>query len=198
VRGRYERIGGVDCIICDPRVRYEDKKRPVIEGQAVRWDEYTSSVESWDKQSVCYQFMPGCFQGSIKKAEESRETGETEYDVVFCRNHDRRDVIARTMNGSLMLSENTRGLWVEAMPCEGRETDELLAKIKGGYLRHLSLGFRADDYHDVFVSGSLVRQIFKATIRDVALVAKPSADTWCRVREKVVGTVAIQPRRRLL
>jgi len=98
----------------------------------------------------------------------------TRDDVVFVINHEGLPM-ARTRSGTLKLSEDSRGLFMETeLDPSDPEVQRIIPKMKRGDLDKMSFAFRieAEEWDD---SGDTpLRTIKKAELRDVSIVTFPA------------------------
>ena len=100
------------------------------------------------------RFLPGAF-GDLSNA-----------DVMLNQQHERAFALARTGGGGLTLRDGDDSLEIEAELPETRRADEVIALVKHGVLRGLSIEFRA--LEEQRIDG--VRVIVRASLRAVAVV----------------------------
>ena len=91
-------------------------------------------------------------------------------DILLNRQHDRARPLARTGGGGLKLRDSAERLRIEATLPETRDADDVLALVKAGVLRGLSLEFNAVRER---WAGDL-RIISRATLRAVGVVDRPA------------------------
>lgn len=99
-------------------------------------------------------------------------------DVPMLYNHDPNAILADTGNGTLALSEDARGLLVNArMDRNDHDVQRVVAKIKSGLVRGMSFGFVAgkDNHKIEHRSGGVLRRLsgFKKLL-DVGPVVGPA------------------------
>lgn len=141
-------------------VRAEEGEPIRVSGHAAVFNERTSIAGLWDEQ-----IAPGAFRDAI-----SRD------DVVFLINHDGLPM-ARTRSGTLKLSEDGRGLYMEAeLDPEDPDVRAIVPKMRRGDLDKMSFAFRAEvqEWDD---SGEVpLRTIQQASLFDVSIVTFPAYD----------------------
>lgn len=97
------------------------------------------------------------------------------YDIDFLAEHDQKLILASTRNGSLSLTEDDRGLYMEAKIAKtsyGRDYYEL---IKEGILRNMSFGFsNIKDSWKRAIDGVYERTIEKLDLFEVSVVKNPA------------------------
>jgi len=127
----------------------------------LRFSGYASTTET--------PYMVGSFEETFAKGAFKRCLGE-EPDVVLLVNHAGLP-LARTRSGTMTLSEDTRGLKVDAdLDPTDPDVQSLLPKMKRGDLTEMSFAFRATD--DEWDSRETKRVVRAATIHkgDVSMV----------------------------
>lgn len=132
-------------------IRAEPKKRR-LSGVALRYGD-TAKLPWGDER-----FEPGAF-GDVARA-----------DVILNNAHERGRPLARTGGGGLFLEDTAEALTVRANLPATREADDVLALVRGGVLRGLSVEFRPVAER---MEGD-VRVIERATLRAVAIVDTPA------------------------
>lgn len=109
---------------------------------------------------------PGAFDDAIGRDE-----------VVFLFNHNSDTVMARTSAGNLELSQDERGLKINAvLSADDPDAQRLSAKMRAGNVNRMSFAFMPevqewDDSEDV-----PLRTIKKASLFDVSAVTEPAYD----------------------
>lgn len=97
------------------------------------------------------------------------------FDIDFLAEHDQKLILASTRNGSLSLTEDDRGLYMEARIAKtsyGRDYYEL---IKEGILRNMSFGFsNIKDAWKRAADGIYERTIEKLDLFEVSVVKNPA------------------------
>lgn len=127
----------------------------------LRFSGYASTTET--------PYQVGAFEETFAKGAFKRCLGE-EPDVVLLVNHTGLP-LARTRSGTMTLSEDTRGLKVDAdLDPTDPDVQSLLPKMKRGDLTEMSFAFRATD--DEWDSRETKRVVRAATIHkgDVSMV----------------------------
>ena len=111
------------------------------------------------------QFTPGAFRDAIGRD-----------DVVFLINHDGLPM-ARTRSGTLKLTEDERGLYMETeLDPEDPDVRAIVPKMKRGDLDKMSIAFMAE-VQEWDESGDMpLRSISKAALGDVSIVTNPAYD----------------------
>lgn len=111
------------------------------------------------------QFTPGAFRDAIGRD-----------DVVFLINHAGLPM-ARTRSGTLKLTEDERGLYMETeLDPEDPDVRAIVPKMKRGDLDKMSIAFMAE-VQEWDESGDMpLRSISKAALGDVSIVTNPAYD----------------------
>ena len=109
-------------------------------------------------------------------------------DVILNVQHDRGRALART-GGGLTLQDGPDRMTMRAALPETREADDVLALVRSGVLRGLSVGMKVDRDEWRRVGGRDRRIVTKAVIRHIAVVDTPA------YRDSSVQARAKAPRR---
>lgn len=111
------------------------------------------------------QFIPGAFRDAIGRD-----------DVVFLINHAGLPM-ARTRSGTLKLTEDERGLYMETeLDPEDPDVRAIVPKMKRGDLDKMSIAFLAE-VQEWDESGDMpLRSISRAALGDVSIVTNPAYD----------------------
>jgi len=110
------------------------------------------------------RIAPGAFRGSLRNRN----------DIKMLWNHDSGQPLASTRAGNLRLTEDERGLFVEAtLPntTVGRDARELISK---GIVDSMSFGFTVARDGDEWSSDGTVRTLKKVVLREVSIVSWPA------------------------
>ena len=101
------------------------------------------------------------------------ETLSSDKSVVFTKNHDLNQVLARTDNGSLRLWETPEGLCFLAMlNPEMPSAQDFYAAVQSGLYDECSFAFRANEGGERW--NGTVRTLLSVTLEDVSVVARPA------------------------
>ncbi len=147
------------------RVIEEDKK-PKIVGYAAVFDKF--SEDMWGFRE---KVAKGAFAESIKRND----------DVRMLFNHDPNFVIARTTNGTLLLKEDSKGLYFEGTPADTQWEKDLITKIKRGDISQNSFGFMIDE--EQWDKKEKIRTLTRVSLFDVSPVTWPAyPDTQIALR----------------
>jgi HK97 family phage prohead protease len=109
------------------------------------------------------KIRPGAFAKSIQND-----------DIRALFNHNPDHVLGRTKSGTLALSEDVRGLYMEVKPPDSQVARDLVASIKRGDIDQQSFGFQviADDWSTE--GGLEVRELIEVKLFDVSPVTFPA------------------------
>lgn len=115
------------------------------------------------------KISPGAFTRAINK---STETGQ---DIDFLAEHDDTLVLASTKNGSLKLTEDETGLYMEARIIDTSSGRDYYEMIRSGIITNMSFGFYAleDDWRSVR-SDLYERTINELDLFEVSAVRRPA------------------------
>jgi len=141
-------------------VRADDDGGILVEGYAAVFNEETD-IGGFFREVI----EPGAFSEAIGRD-----------DVVFLINHDGLP-LARTRSGTLMLSEDERGLKISTrLDANDPDVSRITGKMKRGDLDKMSFAFfpEVQEWDD---SGEVpLRTIRKAALHDVSIVTTPAYD----------------------
>jgi hypothetical protein len=116
----------------------------------------------------------GYFREVIERGAFSEAIGRD--DVVFVINHEGLP-LARTRSGTLLLKEDSRGLYMETtLDPEDPDVKSIVGKMKRGDLDKMSFAFRADVQEWDDSQDPPLRTIKKASLYDVSIVTSPAYD----------------------
>jgi len=110
------------------------------------------------------RIAPGAFRGSLRNRN----------DIKLLWNHETASVLGSTRAGTLKLTENERGLYVEAdLPntSVGRDARELISR---GDVDSMSFGFTVARGGDEWSADGSVRTLNKINLHEVSIVAFPA------------------------
>ena len=140
------------------------------EGRPIEFHGYASvfGERAWigpDPGGFWEEIIPGAFSRAVK-----------EDDVRFLVNHDPGRPLSRVSAGNLRLSEDERGLAVEAEMVPTRDALDVAMLIRSGVLNQMSFAFLPDDQKwDVTEDGEPLRLVRSVRpLADVSVVAYPA------------------------
>lgn len=99
--------------------------RPVLHGYGAPFNKFSEDLGGWRER-----IEPGAFARALK-----------ENDIFIIRSHNPDLLLAGTVNGTLKLEENTRGLKFELELDDTETAIRTVKEIKSGLLRGMSIGF---------------------------------------------------------
>lgn len=114
------------------------------------------------------------------------KTLQEQKDIKAYVGHDTNIILARTGNGTLMLSEGERGLEAEIHPNLKAQSDrDLLAKVERGDINQMSFGFSPIREEMAEIDGQQVRVLKEVRLYEVSVVTEPWYETTtAEAREK--------------
>lgn len=133
-----------------------------VEGYAAVFNEETD-IAGMFKERI----EPGAFTEALRE----------EQDVVFLFNHNSDTVMARTRSGTLQLTEDERGLKMQAeLSGEDPDVKRIFYKMQRGDLDKMSFAFypEVEEWDDS--QEMPVRTIKRASLHDVSAVTNPAYD----------------------
>jgi len=107
--------------------RIEDGEKPKIKGYAAVFDKWSDNLGGFREK-----IAPGAFKKTLKEA-----------DVRALFNHDPNVVLGRTSNGTLLLREDDKGLYMEIEPPDTADARDLMTLIARGDVDQASFAFKA-------------------------------------------------------
>lgn len=107
----------------------EDGSLPTIRGYTAVFDQEIEIHSAWG--SFRETIRPGAFRSAI----------DARQDVRALFNHDANNIFARTKNNTLKISEDERGLYIEAQPADTSLARDLVALIERGDVTGMSFAF---------------------------------------------------------
>jgi len=125
-----------------------------------------AAVFNSDSQPLPFteRIAPGAFRGSLRNRN----------DIKLLWNHDTASVLGSTRAGTLKITENERGLYVEAMlpnTSVGRDARELITR---GDVDAMSFGFTVARGGDEWSADGSTRTLTKISLHEVSIVAFPA------------------------
>ena len=136
----------------------------------------------FDKESVPLPFIETIQRGAFTDSLDRRD------DVRALREHDPMMILGRTTAGTLTLRQDDKGLIAEIDPPNTQAGREALELVRRGDLRHMSIGFNVVDDAWATRDGKNWREIRKADLADVSIVAFPAyPDTDIATRNRPIS-----------
>jgi len=176
IRGQNERRFAVAS-----EVRVAEGAEPKIEGYASVFDS-TTVIRSYFGE-FSESVVPGAFADSIKVD-----------DVRGLWNHDANHVLGRNKAGTLVLSEDAKGLRYEIKPPKAQWASDLLESMRRGDVTQSSFGFRVINDKWSVRDGMEHRELLKVQLFDVSPVTYPAYDaTEAGVRAAIDGAAGHWP-----
>jgi HK97 family phage prohead protease len=110
------------------------------------------------------RIAPGAFRGSLQNRN----------DIKLLWNHSTGDVLASTRSGTLRITEDARGLYVEADMANTTVGNDARELIKRGDVDSMSFGFTVARGGDEWNSEGTVRTLNRVSLHEVSIVAFPA------------------------
>lgn len=172
-----------------------EKRTIAMEEMELRSDEGHNVIEGYaavfNSEANLGQFneviVPGAFRKTLAADPDVRATVEHEGGLT---------TIGRTRNGTLLLSEDARGLRVKIFPPETQAAKDTLTLIRGGFVNQMSFAFRVPKGGDEWKAGKdgrSLRMLKEVDLHDgdVAVVSYPayavtSAEARARAEQVIV------------
>jgi HK97 family phage prohead protease len=110
------------------------------------------------------RIAPGAFRGSLRNRN----------DIKLLWNHSTGDVLASTRSGTLRITEDARGLYVEADMAPTTVGNNARELIKRGDVDSMSFGFTVARGGDEWNSEGTVRTLNRVSLHEVSIVAFPA------------------------
>jgi len=149
-----------------------------------------AAVFNSDSQPLPFieRIAPGAFRGSLRNRN----------DIKLLWNHDTASVLGSSRAGTLRLTEDDRGLFVEAMlpnTSVGRDARELITR---GDVDAMSFGFTVARGGDEWSSDGSTRTLTKINLHEVSIVAFPAytataGSTAVRGLDKIAKRAEVDP-----
>lgn len=159
--------------------RFVDIEEPELRdvGDGIRqFSGYAARFGEWADIGGAFResIAPGAFTKTIREA-----------DVPLVYNHDPSTVMARTSNGTVRLSEDDKGLRVEAdLNTSDPDSARVASKMDAGLVNKMSFAFRAIRQSWDKEAKPLTRTIREAALYDVSPVTSPAyTGTSAQLRE---------------
>lgn len=149
-------------------VREDGEPRKIVGYAAVFNSWYEEPALKWREK-----IRPGAFAKTIQES-----------DIRALWNHNPDYVLGRTKNGTLLLREDERGLWMEVTPPPTQWARDLMISIERGDVDQQSFGFRVvKDMWRTADDGWDERELIEVQLLDVSPVTFPAyKDTVAQVR----------------
>lgn len=139
-------------------VRQDDDGTVRVSGHAAVFNEEANIAGMFRER-----FEPGAFRDSIGRD-----------DIVFLINHDGLP-LARTRSGTLILSEDERGLRIDSeLDASDPDVQSIVGKMRRGDLDKMSIAFLAEIQEWDDTQDPPLRTIAQAELRDVSVVTQPA------------------------
>lgn len=140
------------------------------EGEPLRMVGYAAVFNQWSEDLGGFRerIAPGAFKRTLA----------TSNDIRALWNHEPSFVLGRTLNGTLKLEEDARGLRVEITPPTGGIYDGFVDNVRRGDVNQMSFAFsvvRDDRQRDE--KGNQVRILQEVNLREVSPVSFPAYPT---------------------
>jgi len=140
-------------------VRVAEQGEPRFVGYAAVFNELSEEFFGFREK-----VLPGAFVDSI---------GTDDVRMLF--NHDPNYVLARNKAGTLLLKEDSHGLYFEATPPNTQFAKDLLESVKRGDITQNSFGFMVENRSDwEWDEKESIRSLKKAKLLDVSIVTYPA------------------------
>lgn len=150
----------IRCIGVELRVK-RDNDKPIIQGYAAVFDSWSEDLGGFREK-----IQPGAFKAAIGKS-----------DVRALINHDSNLVLGRTKAGTLKISEDKTGLWMEIDPPDTQYARDLMTSIDRGDIDQQSFGFtvKTDQWEEDRDNDKVTRTIVEVDeLFDVSPVTYPA------------------------
>lgn len=151
------------------RVDQTEDKKPIIRGYAAVFNKLSEDLGGF-KEMVA----PGAFKNTITKD-----------DIRALFNHDPNYVLGRTINGTLRLVEDDKGLAIEIDPPDTQWARDLMTSIGRKDITQMSFGFLTlkDEWNNTDIK-NVIRKLMEARLFDVSMVTFPAyPQTSVKVRD---------------
>jgi len=149
-----------------------------------------AAVFNSDSQPLPFieRIAPGAFRGSLRNRN----------DIKLLWNHDTGQVLGSTRAGNLRLTEDDRGLYVEANLPRTSLAMDVRELVSTGIVDSMSFGFTVARGGDEWSSDGTVRTLTKINLHEVSIVAFPAytataGSTAVRGLDKVAKRAEVDP-----
>lgn len=140
-------------------LRVEGDRKPIIRGYAAVFNVISENL-GWFREII----RPGAFRKTINDGADVR--------ALF--NHNPDFVIARTKSNTLKLTEDDKGLFIEATPPDATWARDLVSSIKRGDIDQMSFGFETMKDRWGTENGERMRELLEVRLFDVSPVTYPA------------------------
>lgn len=140
-------------------LRVEGEQSPVIRGYAAVFNSISEDL-GYFREII----RPGAFKKTINDGADVR--------ALF--NHNPNFIIARTKSNTLKLSEDDKGLFIEATPPDTTWARDLVTSIKRGDIDQMSFGFETVKDRWGTENGDRMRELLEVRLFDVSPVTYPA------------------------
>ena len=125
-----------------------------------------AAVFNSDSQPLPFteRIAPGAFRGSLRNRN----------DIKLLWNHDTGQVLGSTRAGNLRLTEDDRGLYVEATLPRTTLANDVRELVQTGIVDSMSFGFTVARNGDEWSSDGAVRTLTRINLHEVSIVAFPA------------------------
>jgi HK97 family phage prohead protease len=125
-----------------------------------------AAVFNSDSQPLPFteRIAPGAFRGSLRNRN----------DIKLLWNHDTGQVLGSTRAGNLRLTEDDRGLYVEATLPRTTLANDVRELVQTGIVDSMSFGFTVAHNGDEWSSDGAVRTLTRINLHEVSIVAFPA------------------------
>lgn len=134
---------------------------------------------------------PSYFREMIEPGAFSETLGKDDVRALF--NHDPNFILGRSKAGTLTLTEDDEGLFMEITPPDTGYAADIATSIERGDISQASFAFRTLDDEVRTINGEEVRVLKKVQLSDVSVVTYPfyeETDVGMRSREKAAAEKA--------
>lgn len=144
------------------RAKKDDNNAMVVSGYVNMTEELSEVLGSGQK-----------FREKIKKG-AFKEAIQKNKNIDFLIEHDEQKIIASTANNSLTLTEDEKGLYMEAELTPTSYAKDYYELVKSGIVKNLSFGFRALKEKWENIKGETIRTIEDLELFEVSIVRNPA------------------------
>jgi len=155
--------------VTELRVDQGEDKKPVIKGYAAVFNKLSEDLGGFREM-----VSPGAFKNTVAKD-----------DIRALFNHDPNYVLGRTINDTLRMVEDDKGLAIEIDPPDTQWARDLMISIGRKDITQMSFGFRTlkDEWNNSDLK-NIIRKLVEAQLFDVSPVTFPAyPQTSVKVRD---------------